>query len=92
MEQFGTELVVLPAVDEDVGGGVEHQQQVRHQGQRLAPTHRILNSRILSILFRRFLAFSKKNMIKQQILKAVQQKPGPVSRTYTFVVSIGFPI
>ena len=63
MEQFGTELVVLPAVDQDVGGGVEDQQQVRHQGQRLAPTHRILNSRvsrILSILFRRFLAFSQK--------------------------------
>ena len=54
MEQLGTELVVLPAVDEDVGRGVEHQQQVRHQSQRLAPTHRILNSRIFSILFNRF--------------------------------------
>ena len=32
------ELLVLPAVDEDVGGGVEDQQQVGQQGQHLTPT------------------------------------------------------
>ena len=43
VEKLGPELVVLPAVDEDVGGGVQHQQQMRHQCQRLTP--RIMSDR-----------------------------------------------
>jgi hypothetical protein len=37
VEQQSAELGVLPAVDEDVDTGVEHQEEVGAMGQDLAP-------------------------------------------------------
>ena len=40
-EEQGPELGVLPAVDEDVDAGVEHEQEVGAVRQDLAPAQRI---------------------------------------------------